>query len=244
MTSRPPQHRSRARSLPLALSLAAHGCVLAALACFAPIAREPEREAQPVTVRLVPHPSPPADEFATPRASNRRSLPDEPSSAPIPIERESEAELPAESYSFASEIPAAARHSAIGVGAAGMLRVPGPRAAAPEDRPTPTLPGPAAGVLAPVEQATPPVPLDCPPPEYPAGAASVGEAGRVRLELHVDSDGRVDAVRVLRSSGFARLDEAAELGVRSWRFRPARRAGSAIAWRLEHTLVFRVDPGR
>jgi protein TonB len=54
----------------------------------------------------------------------------------------------------------------------------------------------------------------------------------------------VESVRVLRSSGFARLDEAAESGVRNWRFRPARRAGSAVAWRLVHSIVFRVDGGR
>jgi periplasmic protein TonB len=90
------------------------------------------------------------------------------------------------------------------------------------------------------EEVSAPVPLECAAPEYPAGAASVSEQGRVQLELAIGSSGRVESVRVLRSSGFARLDEAALAGVRRWRFEPARRDGVAVAWRLEHTIVFRI----
>ncbi len=220
--------------------------MLGALYGFAPFARAPEREEQPVSVRFVPHTSPPAEEFVPPRATDRRALPLVQAFAPIPIEPESEEPLPAESSVFASELPAVARRMPLGVGASGALRVP--HARAPETTEcgasTATTPAPAACAPGPLEEATPPLPLACPPPAYPAGAASVGEGGRVRLEIRIDSDGRVESVRVLSSSGFARLDEAAELGVRSWRFRPARRAGSASAWRLEHTIVFRVDSGR
>ena len=84
------------------------------------------------------------------------------------------------------------------------------------------------------------MPLDCPAPEYPAASATVNEQGRVRLEIRIDSAGRVESVRILHSSGFARLDEAAEVAVRRWRFRPAQCSGVALAWRLEHTIVFRV----
>ena len=205
-----------------------------------------------MTVRFVPHHSAPVEELAPPHASDRRTLPPEQEFAPIPAESQGEAELPEESCSIASELPAAARRTSIGVGAAGALRVTHPRAAAGEERegaPASAAPAAAVGALAPGasapgEETTPPIPLECPPPEYPAGAASVSEGGRVRLEILIGSDGRVESAHVLRSSGFARLDEAAADGVRKWRFKPARRDGSPVAWRLEHTIVFRADAGR
>ena len=238
--------RTRSATRSLALSLLAHASVLAVLVCFAPLAARPERESPPVTVRFVPHLDAPAEELAPPRSLDRSVLPDEQPFAPIPIERLSEEQLPAEGYCFASELPAAAPRSTIGVGVAAALRVPHTRALAnPEPAAaTAVAPAPVASVVAPAEESTPPIPLDCRAPEYPAGAASVSECGRVRLEILIGSDGRVESVRVLRSSGFARLDEAAESGVRNWRFRPTRRAGSPVAWRLEHTIVFRVDAGR
>jgi len=245
-----PQRTARTRSArrSLALSLFAHACALAALVCFAPLATRPEREEAPLTVRFVPHLDRPAEAPAAPRPSDRGALPDEQPFAPIPIERLGDEELQDESDAIASELPAEARRSPIGVGGAAALRVPHPRVtatAAPGSAPAlAAAAAPLAGALAPAEESTPPVPLECLPPEYPAGAATVSEGGRVRLEILVGSDGRVESVRVLRSSGFARLDEAAEDGVRKWRFKPARRAGSAVAWRLEHTIVFRVETGR
>lgn len=61
------------------------------------------------------------------------------------------------------------------------------------------------------------------PPTYPK-AAQGGEwvEGVVQLAIWVKSDGKLSAVRVERSSGDARLDEAARLTVtHEWRFKPA-----------------------
>ena len=102
MPPRSTRTRTASRSLPLALSLFAHACVLAALVCFAPLAARPEREEPPLTVRFVPHLDAPAEQPAAPRTSDRSALPDEQPFAPIPVERLGDEELPDESDSLAS----------------------------------------------------------------------------------------------------------------------------------------------
>ena len=59
-------------------------------------------------------------------------------------------------------------------------------------------------------------------PPYPAASIRFGEEGTVTIELRVGVDGRVRESRVLRSSGFPRLDAAAlEEALRLWRLKPA-----------------------
>lgn len=67
-----------------------------------------------------------------------------------------------------------------------------------------------------------------PPPVYPASAIARQIEGVVRLELHVNQAGEVDAVRVLRSSGHVMLDRAAVEAVRQWKGKPAKQWGRAI----------------
>jgi periplasmic protein TonB len=228
--------------MPLALSLGAHALALAALAHFAPGTREPARDPEPVTVRLAPQPARTQAPVLPPQSMNRRALPAEAATAPdLPEARSLEewlAEEPEASCASALEMPASARRSAIGVGALASLRAPHPSAS--ETHAALAAPGPAVLACPRAEQVTGPIPLECAAPEYPAGAASVSEQGRVQLELAIDSSGRVESARVLHSSGFPRLDEAAQSCVRRWRFQPAQRDGVAITWRLEHTIVFRI----
>jgi len=230
------------RRLPLVLSLGAHALALAALAHFAPRTREPARDPEPVTVRLAPRPAHMEAPALPPQSFDRRALPLEATSAPVLLPARSLEELLAEepeaSCSSSLEVPESARRSAIGVGALASLRAPHPCAS--ETRAALAAPGLAVLACPRADELTAPIPLECAAPEYPAGAASVSEQGRVRLELSIDSSGRVESVRILCSSGFARLDEAALDGVRRWRFEPARRNGVALPWRLEHTIVFRV----
>lgn len=53
--------------------------------------------------------------------------------------------------------------------------------------------------------------LSAPNPEdfYPAFSKHAGESGSVRLLLKVDLAGRVTQVKIVKSSSFARLDQAA-----------------------------------
>ena len=82
--------------------------------------------------------------------------------------------------------------------------------------------------------------IDAPPPPYPLAARRRGLEGRVVLRLGLDAEGRVDDVRVERSSGSETLDGAAVEAARGWRFRPARRGGRAVAASLLVPIRFQL----
>lgn len=66
-------------------------------------------------------------------------------------------------------------------------------------------------------------------PPYPALDARLGNQGTVLLHLVVGADGRVRTAEVVRSSGFAGLDQAAQAWVVAhWRYQPALRGGAAV----------------
>jgi protein TonB len=62
---------------------------------------------------------------------------------------------------------------------------------------------------------------------YPAAARAVGEQGTASLVLCYDQMGRPDNVRVVSSSGFNRIDEAAVRWGKAVRIRPATKDGEA-----------------
>lgn len=57
-----------------------------------------------------------------------------------------------------------------------------------------------------------------PAPRYPEAARRRGVQGTAQIALRLAANGRVDDVRLHRSSGDDRLDDAALAGVRRWRF--------------------------
>lgn len=63
-------------------------------------------------------------------------------------------------------------------------------------------------------------------PIYPREAAARGEQGAVLLLVHVGPDGSAMGVDVSESSGYRRLDEAAQDAVAAWHFLPALRDGA------------------
>jgi protein TonB len=65
-------------------------------------------------------------------------------------------------------------------------------------------------------------------PTYPALSRRLEEEGTVVLRVELDETGRVSVAGVHRSSGFARLDEAALGAVRTWRCTPAQRNGHPV----------------
>jgi len=76
--------------------------------------------------------------------------------------------------------------------------------------------------------------LNNPAPAYPPVSRRLQEQGQVLLEVYILPDGSVGDIRLKRSSGYARLDEAASTAVRQWRYVPARRGNVAIAyWYLQ-----------
>ncbi|MEQ1591714.1 MAG: energy transducer TonB [Thiobacillaceae bacterium] len=67
-----------------------------------------------------------------------------------------------------------------------------------------------------------------PAPAYPALSKKMGEEGKVVLRVELDEAGRFATVRVVSSSGFSRLDEAALTAVKNWHCNPAQRNGQPV----------------
>lgn len=80
--------------------------------------------------------------------------------------------------------------------------------------PRPAAPKPAVRV-APVVKAA-----NCRPPEYPPVSERLGEHGTVVLALLVGVDGKVTDSRIEKSSGYERLDKAAQVGLSRCKFTP------------------------
>jgi protein TonB len=76
-------------------------------------------------------------------------------------------------------------------------------------------------------------------PEYPLLAVRAQVQGVVILEAIVDREGRVDAVRVLRS--IPMLERAAIDAVRQWRFSPLLLNGKPERFVLTVTVSFRLS---
>ncbi|MQY52364.1 energy transducer TonB [Rhodocyclus gracilis] len=73
--------------------------------------------------------------------------------------------------------------------------------------------------------------LHNPPPPYPSASKRFREEGTVQLRVQVSESGAATAVEVHRSSGFPRLDQAAQVAVGAWRFTPAKRGDVRVtAW--------------
>lgn len=78
----------------------------------------------------------------------------------------------------------------------------------------------------------------CREPDYPAISERLGETGTVLLQLLVGVDGRVSQSKITRSSGYDRLDKAAQLALSRCKFEPGEVAGKpAPAWaELKYTF--------
>ena len=66
----------------------------------------------------------------------------------------------------------------------------------------------------------------------------LGEEGRVLLRVFVDVEGRAEQVELKSSSGFPRLDQAAEDAVQRWKFVPAKRGNEVVATWVAVPIVF------
>lgn len=81
-------------------------------------------------------------------------------------------------------------------------------------------------------------------PTYPPASRRAGEEGTVRLKVLVDANGRAKDVQVAKSSGSARLDEAAQQAVRRWKFIAANDGTKAIPIWTQVAITFRLTDGR
>lgn len=103
---------------------------------------------------------------------------------------------------------------------------------APVEEPPPAVAAEPAPPPAPVAEPAPAAPapklipsssvqyLVAPPLEYPRASRRMRESGKVMVRVYIDAEGLPQRVQIDRSSGHARLDEAALDAVRKARFRP------------------------
>jgi protein TonB len=124
---------------------------------------------------------------------------------------------------------------------------------APPPPPEPPAPEPVVAVAPPA----PPPPAPAPEPKtipatavdyltppvltYPAQSQRRGEHGRVLVRVLVDARGAPQKMSISRSSGFARLDEAALAAVRATRFKPHTENGVALPFWVLIPLVFEIE---
>ncbi|MEA1013276.1 energy transducer TonB [Sphingosinicella sp. LY1275] len=79
---------------------------------------------------------------------------------------------------------------------------------------------------------------------YPAASLKAGEQGTVGFEVALNRDGKIESCRVTSSSGFPRLDEATcDMIVRTARFRPSERSGSARIPRQNYFIEWTLPAG-
>lgn len=82
------------------------------------------------------------------------------------------------------------------------------------------------------------------PPLYPIPSIKMNEQGTVTLLIYVLPDGSVADVKVSRSSGHARLDQAAmRAALGGWRFKPATQDGVPIAAWGRYAVTFSLRDG-
>jgi periplasmic protein TonB len=111
------------------------------------------------------------------------------------------------------------------------IAVPAP-APVPVTVPAPTAPPAPVVVAAPakvVAKTGATLPKgSCEEPDYPAISARAKEEGSVLLEFTVSAEGKVVQSKVLSSSGFPRLDEAAKAAYSKCKFSPATSDGQPV----------------
>jgi protein TonB len=79
------------------------------------------------------------------------------------------------------------------------------------------------------------------PPVYPRASRRAGEAGTVVLRINIAASGAVTATAVAVSSGFERLDAAAQKAVQQWRFTPGTVDGVPTAMPLQVPIRFELQ---
>lgn len=163
-------------------------------------------EASLTAVNLSPPPPPPASQPAEPQSETlQTAVQPAPATIPAPTPRPLIAMVP----TAVQQVPLMA-----------VAAPPAPVSAPP--------PAPPAAVSTVTSDALGTRMISGSPPRYPVESRRKKEQGVVELLLTLAADGRVETIAVARSSGFARLDDAALSAVRRWRWAPTLRDGAPV----------------
>jgi len=76
---------------------------------------------------------------------------------------------------------------------------------------------------------------------YPSASRRLSEEGRVAITITIGADGKAGAFSVAQSSGFQRLDAAAECVVRRLPFDPGKRDGQPVEAQATLPIVFKLE---
>ena len=85
-----------------------------------------------------------------------------------------------------------------------------------------------------------PVPVKTPPPTYPQNLRREGVDGVVAVKVTIDEAGNVSECTVSKSTR-QEFEEPALAAVRNWKFKPASKAGAAVAVSLIIPIRFSVE---
>lgn len=172
----------------------------------------PRRE--PMVVRLLSEPPPPPEIAPPPPQPSPVKPAEHPVVAPEPIIKTS---APPPAAIQAADTPPP-RPAAIDPSPAPAAEAPAPPAPAPA--PAPVVPPDFRAAY-----------LDNPAPRYPLESRRRKEQGTVMVKVLVSPAGKVQELKLSKSSGFERLDKVALDAVRKWRFVPAKQGGRPVeAW--------------
>ncbi len=211
------------RAVPLALVVALHAAVIAAILAHPPTRRALAQSA-PVFVRFIENEAP---RLAAPPAAPKRAEPEKPK----PVERPRAVQKPAPAPPVVTAAPAPEAPRSFEAPPAPQKAEPPASAAAAAPAPTP--PGPPAATAAAAAAVVPPSfnadYLSNPAPPYPALSRRMGEEGRVVVRVLVSTDGHAERIELRTSSGHPRLDDVALDTVRRWKFVPARQGDQPVA---------------
>jgi protein TonB len=132
-------------------------------------------------------------------------------------------------------------------------QTPSPQAITPPPAIEQPIQPPVAAVIAPPAPPAPPAPVQprtissgveyvqAPQPDYPLISKRMNEEGKVMLRVLVNEKGRPERVDVQKSSGYARLDEAARQAVLRALFKPHVEDGKPVAVYAIVPIKFQLD---
>lgn len=78
-------------------------------------------------------------------------------------------------------------------------------------------------------------------PIYPEEARHKGWEGHVRLEVPLDKYGKLGLIKIIQSSGYKIMDDAAVQAVKQWQYLPATENGNPIDWTLRISVPFKLE---